>query len=171
LLFAPDGKTLISFGRDGTKREWDLSTGTQIRTTRLPRTIRLGFTGLSDDGQLAASLQDDTLFVFDVNTGKELARWKSPNAFSIGYGEFSPDGQTLLIGLTVDAFLWQWKTGARWRLHPPLKPNAIIQGRGSSHHGRFSPDGQFALTSGGSQIPLCLWATTTGKLVHRFDDR
>jgi len=70
--FAPDGKTLLSFGADRALRVWDVAEGKELRSFTCSPLGTFSLT-LRRDGQLAVvSGQDHKLRVWDVTEGKEL---------------------------------------------------------------------------------------------------
>jgi WD40 repeat protein len=98
VAFLPDGKLLLSVGRDGTVREWEVATGKELRRFALPgrfpsymeethlfgewvifdtpvyaRAIRL-----SANGKVLAFTNGLTIHLWDVSAGKELHRIKPP---------------------------------------------------------------------------------------------
>src|SRR5262249_48135027 len=103
LVFSPDGKVLISRGRDDTPgpyggagviRVWDLATGKELRQFK-GLDHGGGVIALSADGKtLAAGGYGTTIFLWDLATGKELRRLESER-FHLVNVAFSPDGKVL----------------------------------------------------------------------------
>jgi WD40 repeat protein len=100
MRFGPDGKTLTTVGRGGTVHVWDVATGREMASQRLPIEPQHGC-GISPDGRLIAApdaqcYTNNTMRVFEVKTGKEVYRFNeawNPNVRL----EFAPDGQTLAV--------------------------------------------------------------------------
>src|SRR5262249_3241713 len=96
LAFAPDGKTLLGPGADGTLRVWRRTTGKEIRL--LPAfpwsATKIAF---APDGKtMAVGSMTLGIALFDPATGKELRRLKHT-----GHVEalaFAPDGKLLAAG-------------------------------------------------------------------------
>src|SRR5262249_30607081 len=96
LMFAPDGKRLVTVSSD-LVRVWDVAGGSQIREWQVPRT--LGYSpawsplAFSPDGKLLAlACGDKSLRVFEATTGKEIL--KQARGF-INAVAFAPDGSAL----------------------------------------------------------------------------
>src|SRR5262249_37631910 len=72
LAFLPDGKRIVTSGKDGTVRLWDVETGKEIRQfTGHEGPVRC--LALSPDGKrLLTGGQDKTLRLWDVETGKQI---------------------------------------------------------------------------------------------------
>jgi WD40 repeat protein len=133
--FSPNGKQVLTGGRENTARVWDLATGREVRRfyggegTFSPDgklagrrffdaamgILAVRFTGytetvssvaLSLDGeQVLTSSSDNTVRVWDVATGRELRR------FYGGEGTFSPDDKQVLIG-SYDNTVGSWDVPA-----------------------------------------------------------
>jgi len=132
---SPNGKQVLTGGRENTARVWDLATGREVRRfyggegTFSPDgklvgrrffdaamgTLAVRFTGytetvssvtLSPDGeQVLTSSSDNTVRVWDVATGREVRR------FYGGEGKFSPDGKQVLTG-SYDNTVGRWDVPA-----------------------------------------------------------
>ena len=100
-LFSPDGKTLISDGRDGVN-VWDVVTGKQLRHlhNERGRGLREMFS-LSPDGKQIAVPFDGAIRLLEVNTDEEV---RSFGAQAAVYGalRFSPDGKKLAALCSVE---------------------------------------------------------------------
>lgn len=90
---------------------WDIKTGKQIRTVKLPDLVLLT---LSPDGKtmLASGL---TYPLLDATTGKVIRVFKHPQQGCVaGMVAFSHDGKTLAVGSRSGVIqLWKTDTGAR----------------------------------------------------------
>jgi WD40 repeat protein len=140
IAFAPDGKTLLSGGRDSKGRpvvvQWEATTGNEIRR----------FAG--HDGEinaLALSPDNKTLVsaaMADRNDNREVIIWdaltrKARNQFKerddpVSTIAFSPDGKTLAWGDSYKTIFWdvgkgkeirRWKAGEEWTTALAFAPN------------------------------------------------
>src|SRR5262249_10684968 len=104
--FSPDGKLLVSGGRDGTVRFWSPSTGqeTDCIRCRLKSDSEddIEHLAFSPNGAILAWAQSDSNIIrfWDVQTKKEVRRLAQPDYEIYGLGElsFSPDGRLLAWG-------------------------------------------------------------------------
>jgi WD40 repeat protein len=159
VVFARDGKTLISAGADRAIRFWEVSTGKQVRQLTGHAGIIYSLT-LSPDGKVLASAGDDeTIRLWDAASGKEIHR--IPAAIGrIAALTFSPDGKTLSSGSSDNGIrLWDPATGRmvrQWTAHKGEVSSLV-----------FSADGK-TLASGGWDGTAALWETATAKELRRF---
>jgi WD40 repeat protein len=131
-LFSPDGKTILTYSRDGTVRLWDAATQQERNGSPIWRgeLVRAKF---SPDGAkiLTTSSQygaDNMARLWDADTGRPIGR-PMPHLAFIGSTAFSPDSKLVLTGSDDrTAQLWDAATGE------PLGPPLLHQGsvRGSS---------------------------------------
>ncbi len=102
LQFAPDGKTLLSYGTDRTLRTWDVADGKELHSLMMSPVAPNSF-ALSNDGKRAAvGTIDHRVRVWDVADDKELHVIEVPQAPGRpGYFyytlSFAPDNRTLLV--------------------------------------------------------------------------
>jgi WD40 repeat protein len=119
--YTPDGKALLTAGRDQTVRLWDVATGKELRRfdpgkavkveggrAMLLRPFRVA---LSSDGKVVAADRGGTVYLWDRRTGKKLHRLQTRQS-NVTRLAFSPDGKSL-IGFCFDQsiLVWQVSTG------------------------------------------------------------
>jgi WD40 repeat protein len=93
--YAADGKTLCTYGEDGSLRVWEAASGSELRQFDLPEETR--FLALATDGRtLALAGKNGTLILHDLATGKERHRIVEPTGGTVA-AAFSPDGRTLAV--------------------------------------------------------------------------
>ncbi len=109
--FLPDGKTILSFGKDDTVRWWDAAAGRELRRWKAPAT--LGCAAPSPDRRVLAAKVGDDVVLWDAASGKELWRLDKPDGHLSGIA-FSPDRK--LVATCGDHIrLWDAITGERVR--------------------------------------------------------
>jgi RNA polymerase sigma factor (sigma-70 family) len=165
LVFAADGRALLSMGRDPDFRDaichWDLATGKLLK--RVVPNYR-GFrstVALSPDGRLLAVPSRGPVTLWDTRTGQVRCTLQGDrNRATYGLA-FSADSKTLATAWAesgepdATASLWDTATGKlRRRFRVPLA---------AMTHLHFSSDGRLLLIPGGCLVRL--WDIATGKEV------
>jgi RNA polymerase sigma factor (sigma-70 family) len=162
----PDGKTILTVGRDRILRSWDMATGKQIRTVKLEGTANLGWgTLLSTEGKIAAALAGDDVLFWKADTGKLVRTFPAPQVRNGGVC-LSDDGKILaLCTQTPEVVLWDWETAKTRAI--PLHQRQI--GLDSTFHCSFSPDGRWLIAGGGSREQLQVFETATGREIYHLE--
>jgi WD40 repeat protein len=162
LVFAKDGKALITGGNDGTVCLWETDSG-KLRRRLLGHCGPVETVALSTDGQTVASGSDDhTVRLWDAARGKEKCTRVGHQGL-IQTAAFSPDGR-LLATASHDRTvrLWETATGKEIRR---------LRSRLGSFSGVvFTSDGKKILTAGADGC-LRLWETATGKELREFREQ
>ena len=145
--YSPDGRRLVSGGRDFTARIWDAQTGAQIGSP-LKHTMSVKWVEFSRDGRMVATASyDRTARVWDAETGVPLTPWLR-HVHSVVQITFSPDGRRVLTtSHDHNAQIWDIATG---------EPALTFKHNGFVTHTRFSPDGHQVLTAGQDNVAR-LW--------------
>ncbi|GAT70732.1 WD-40 repeat protein [Planomonospora sphaerica] len=148
VLFAPDGRTLYSVGRDRTVAVWDARRRTRSAALAGHDTW-LKAAALSPDGRvLATGGEDGALVLWDAAAGARVAVLTEHTA-QIREIAFSPDGRTVATAAD-DTTVVLWDVAARTRL-------ATLTGHTGKARGvAFSPDGRTLATSGDDAV-VVLW--------------
>jgi WD40 repeat protein len=162
LAFEPRGHILLSGGSDGMVRLWDIHAMKQIKQFEAPDDV-LGV-AFSPDGKLvaaAASGHESSVLIWDLETGKLLHRFQvREDPWAVA---FSPSGKLLASnGNGSSTILWEMAT--------VKVTQELVEGdyAGGLRAVKFTPDGQFLVTGGGSQGTPHLWDVATGKLLKVF---
>jgi RNA polymerase sigma factor (sigma-70 family) len=164
--FTPDGKTLLSWSRQGVLEQWDAATLKNKGATKLERAGGL-YAAFSPDGKTLAvgdsvykdGLRDSGVVqLWDVADGKLTATLLGHKDVVLALA-FSGDGKTLASGsLDQSIIVWDLGTGK------PTLTLAAESGRVTSL--AFSPDGKTLASSGGDTGLLgdiAFWDLKTGK--------
>ena len=159
VVFAPDGKSLVSSGNDHLVRLWDAATGKEIRRFE-GHTANVDGLAFSPDGKvLLTSGMDATLRLWDVATGKEKQVLNGHQG-GVNAAVWSPDGKYLASkGLDRTGRIWDAATGKELHQFP------VAVDRGSPI--TFSPDSK-TLAVVGPDLSLILLDTATAKEVQKF---
>ena len=166
--FGPDGKTLISSGKDGKIITWNLESAT-ASTTFPPSdsevTVKGGFNcvDVSANGRLVAfKSSDTTVHVWDRESGEIRQICESNKKFSINCLAIRPDGTYLATGHTRRRLMiWDVATGER--LFKSQSHTVDISCLA------FTPDGQY-LFSGDIRKVIMRWDLLDFKRVDHFWD-
>jgi WD40 repeat protein len=152
LALSPDGRVLITRGRDWTLRKWDLRSGTN--TAWPTDAFRVLF---SRDGRLLATVgRGDEVQLWDATTLAPQVKLKSdePPAMGLEFtAAFSADGHVLAVACQDDAIrLWDTATGQLL--------GACTGHKQGVRSVAFAPDGKtLATTSDDSTLKF--WNTAT----------
>jgi WD40 repeat protein len=150
IIFAPDGKTLLTSDTSG-GRSWDVQTGKQLHTFPGPQRGATETISLSPTGQYVLI---DGLFakVWDVKTGEMV------HAFDVeAQGQFLPDGKYILT------------EGGPVTLWDAYTYEQVKEFEGAAQSGGFSADGRYLLISP-DQDTLYLWDIETKTRLTTFVD-
>ncbi len=136
VAWSPDGKLLVSTGRDSLINLWDVAAGSLVRTFA-GHTKAVMMADFSPDGKLLVSAsQDETARVWEVESGKQLAvlRESPPRRKlteeeelalamlpppQVNWAAFSPDGKQVITASDDFALkLWDAGTGKLQKKFP-----------------------------------------------------
>jgi WD40 repeat protein len=171
---APDGKTLAVAGADNAIAVWDVATGKELRSIKVPP-VGLGAFLFSPDGKtLAGRGAQPTIYLWDVTTGKELRQLTTPATsqrgifFAGGLGmasmAFSHDGKVLASAetsfdnrkLVAAVKLWDVAAGKELRQFPAGEQTIVTTLA-------YAPDGKTLAYGIQNAVHVC--AADTGKEV------
>jgi WD40 repeat protein len=184
--FSPNGKIIISCGKDEIARIVDIESGSatfgKVLLELKGHTTTVSSAVFSPDGKKAATLGDVAVRIWDTQSGKELQKLEEPNnpGFAppdeIWYAIFSPDGKKIITqcrdtGPGVFVKIWDAESGKK--LMEIKQPEDI---RGTMWGGKdisvqfaeFSPDGKKIVTTCFRGKTFYIWDADTGEELHRM---
>jgi RNA polymerase sigma factor (sigma-70 family) len=144
--YTPDGRSLVTAGRDGTVRLWGLATGEEIR--------RFAWDGVQPDGRAEPSPDD----AFERQQQQVL----DDIALS-GQVALSGDGAVVAASRGGAVRLWNTNNGAR--LHD------LQTGQKRLVQLTFSADGKTLVTVGPSGRAVAFWEVATGRCLRSSETR
>jgi WD40 repeat protein len=160
ILFNPEGTLLVSGGRDGSIRFWDIENRNQLRETTTRHEGSVFAVAFSTDGRRIASTgQDGSIKLWDPDTGEEinvlLSGKQAYNSLA-----FSPDG-ILLASAGLDGAVRLWEPQEGQQVGEPFwgHPGAI-------YTIAFNPDGSL-LASSGEDGTILIWDTSAESWVEK----
>jgi WD40 repeat protein/tetratricopeptide (TPR) repeat protein len=157
LAFSPDGRLLLTAGKDGPARLWKVDTGREV-CPPLAHDGEVWHASFSPDGRrVITASKDRSARVWDAGTGER--RLVLDHQDSVNHASFTPDGRSVVtITLRADARVWDAATGKP--ITPPLP------GRDQLFAAGYSPLGSRprAVTIGRDSVPL-VWDLGTGRPV------
>ena len=193
-IFSPDGARILTAGRDGTAKLWDVASGKLIASfAHQDGVVHAAFS--PDGARILTASVDHTAKLWDGPSGRLIASFAHQDRVSDA--EFSPDGGRILTASADNtAKLWDASSGKLITsfAHEGAVENAVFSpdgvriltasadgtaklwdapsgvlvasfARGNSLYGaRFSPDGTRILTASADNTAK-LWDTVTGSLV------
>ncbi|WP_222270309.1 nSTAND1 domain-containing NTPase [Modestobacter marinus] len=165
LVFAPNGRTLVTAGADGTVL-WDISDPAAPRQLGAPLTGHPGAVidvAFAPDGHILATAgaDDGAIILWDTTDPAAPQRLGAPlSGHTGGVSEvaFVPDGHTLGTAGADDGAIILWDTtdpAAPQRLGAPLSGHT-----GGVSEVAFVPDGHTLGTAGADDGAIILWDTT-----------
>ncbi len=164
MVFAPDGKTLVTAGQDRTLRFWDVNAGKELRRWDVLWLTSLAF---SPDGKiLATGSMDATLRLWDAATGRELHE-QAGHRGDVRFLTFSPDGRRIATA-SMDRTVRIWDAATGRELHRLRGPDGEMRPVAFSADGRTLTTAGVALTVDGADKKGRVWDVATGEELRQL---
>jgi WD40 repeat protein len=171
--FLPNGRALVTWGKDKILRVWDLASGKEVRSLELGEDVdgNPDHVAISPNGRwVLTAHKDQTVRVRDLATGREFHRFAEVPRTGARSLAFSPDSRFAAAG-SFRGWVYLWRLPA-----PPDEKVGEVR-RFEGHTGAvraavFSADGKFVLSCSGPPLTdrtVRLWGAATGKELKRFE--
>jgi len=161
------GRYLYCGGRNGKVLLWELSSFEKLHEFCISPQRNPEIWGIAvHESRLAVTTNAATAEVFDLESMERIAVLEAkprPECPKVHYTKgiaYSPDGKTLAVA-SADGIIYLWDSNSLERL-------SVIQGRGYHPLIRFSPRGDYILSS--SLQGLRVYDVSTGELVFVYDE-
>jgi WD40 repeat protein len=158
-LWSPDGKYIVTSGRDKIVSIWDLSIKKPVTTVTINSKDAITGASWSYDSKYIVTPTHKSVLIWD-NSGKQLARFQGHSDI-VSSANFSPDGKKIVTA-SADKTARVWDTSGKQLLWLSGHEKGL-------DYAAFSPDGKYILTTtydGKSRI----WSSD-GKLLTIFQGR
>jgi WD40 repeat protein len=161
IAFDSEGRRLVSAGRDGTARVWNVSEGRELVVFRGHSGIVSAAVFSPDGGRVASAGWDGRVLVWNAATG-EVVQDLDGNAGSVYDVAFSPDGRLIASAHSTGAvILWDARSGAKLHQIAAHGYEAVSVA--------FDRDGKRLATAGGRDHSAKVWDVQTAKLILPLD--
>ena len=164
IAFNPDGRLLVSSGRDGTLRIWSVQDGQAIHVLAGHTHDVYGLAISADSQWLVSAGKDHTVRLWHLQSGRNLKTWRGYTG-GIHSLSLSSDDQVLASsGQNETIQLWRLQVDSNLlRLHPYKTFSSPTRRISSLSNVSFSPDGQ-TLAINRHDESIALWNIQTGHL-------
>jgi hypothetical protein len=157
VAFTPDGKRVVSAGKDATIRLWDATTGEQLSTLQ-GHEGRIDGLAVSPDGSSIASAGSDAkVRLWDAKSG-DIIHTISGHLSAINGLAFSPTGDRI-ASASVDKTVKVWDPKSGEEIFTLTGHTAPVMGVA------FSPDGKLLASTSSGDTTIRIWDSRTGEQI------
>ena len=154
VAFSPDGKQLVSTGRDQTVKLWDAISGQEVRTLDGHSNGVSGVAFSPDGKHVVAGSNDNTVKIWDAASGQIVSTLEG-HVSLVRCVTFSPDGRRL-------ASASDDQTVKVWDATSGQETLTLQRHNGSVWCVRFSADGKWLASASGDRT-VKVWDATNGQ--------
>jgi protein-disulfide isomerase len=156
LVFTPDGKHLVSGGKDSKVTVWTISDGTKQEYKGHKGTVRS--VSVSPDGKYVASAADDGKIIIRLlSSGAEVNNFQAHKGGVNGV-DFSPNGDKLVSG-GADKMIKVWNVKSAQNLLSIPAHSEMIRDV------KYSPDGSIIASAGDDKV-INFWSADDGEQMN-----
>jgi WD40 repeat protein len=157
--WSPDGKRIVTGGRDGEVIIWGAESGEELRRLKGHNREVNSCAWSSDGKRIVTGGLDREAIIWDAESGEVLRRLKGHNSW-INSCAWSPDGKRIVTGgRDGEVIIWDAESGEELRR---LKEhNSWINSCA------WSPDGEWIVT-GGRDGEVIIWGAESGEELRRL---
>ena len=159
VAYSPDGRFIISGGRDSTCILWDANTGMEIRTF-LGHSSWINSVAFTPGGmEFLSGANNGSMILWNIKTGEIIKKYDDIKS-SVDSISLSQDGKHILSGYGDGSIrLWDLEKGEILRTIKTTRGFTIVA---------LSPDGKHALSSSMNRS-IILWNIKTGEKIRTFN--
>ena len=162
VAYSPDGRFIITGGRDSTCILWDANTGMEMRTFRTsigPSHWINSVEFTPDGGEFLSGARDGSMLLWDIKTGEIVRRYENTGS-PVDSISLSRDGKHILSGYGDGSIrLWDLEKGEILRTIKTTRGFTLVA---------LSPDEKHALSSSMNKS-IILWNIKTGEKIRTFN--
>lgn len=157
-VYSPDGKTIISGGKDNRIRIWDARNGAEIQNIH-EHSDSIEDISFSPNKKMFAAISSDTLTIWDAEITRMLVR-KTDVYPRIQAIAFCPNDAKIAVAQQETIVIWDIEAG--------IAQDYFTGHTNLIHSIAYSPDGEY-LVSSDMRGGIYIWDTVLGKLVRRIE--
>ncbi|MEB3156312.1 MAG: WD40 repeat domain-containing protein, partial [Cyanobacteriota bacterium] len=159
VAFSPDGSRIVSAGRDGTVRQWEVASGREIGAPLTGHQgVVLSAAYNAEGSRIVSAGEDGTLRLWDARSGTAIGAPLRGHEGWVRSAAFSPDGSRI-VSAGRDGTVRLWDARSVKGIGEPLRSN-----QGALLSAAFNADGS-RIVSAGEDGTLLLWDARSGTAI------
>jgi WD40 repeat protein len=167
-LFTSSTQPTVIIARSGVAelKQWDLQTGSLVRTIKWADATEPGLVGLDHNFKLAASLKSDSVVIREFENGTKVRELKG-SVYPVESVAVSRDGRSMLLAHDTSRGEHQQKDITLWQVGSTSLKSIQLATDADSTIGDFAPEAKLAAAAN-SKGEIILFSTETGSELRRF---